>query len=95
MRLIDSGTNGAIEYDLLRDGGVFDIDPTTGFLSLASSLDTETTPRYTGQASGTAEVICSVVAMTWWLRPATVEQWHAAPTQPSLWMLLTSMTTDL
>ncbi|CAI8003227.1 Protocadherin Fat 4 [Geodia barretti] len=42
----DSGTNGAIEYGLLRDGVVFDIDPTTGFLSLTSSLDTETTPSY-------------------------------------------------
>ena len=65
MRLADSGTNGAIEYGLLRDGVVFDIDPTTGFLSLTSSLDTETTPRYSGQASDTAEVICSVLATTW------------------------------
>ena len=40
------GTNGAIVYSLLEDGGVFDIDPSTGYLSLTSTLDTETIPRF-------------------------------------------------
>jgi hypothetical protein len=42
----DTSTNGAITYGLLENGGVFDIDPSTGYLSLSATLDTETTPRY-------------------------------------------------
>ena len=41
-----AGTNGDVEYRLLEDGGVFDVDPSTGFLSLSSTLDTELVSRY-------------------------------------------------
>lgn len=42
----DKSTNGDVVYELLEDGGVFDIDPSTGFLSLTSTLDTESISSY-------------------------------------------------
>ena len=50
LRLPASATNGAVVYSLLENGGVFDISPSTGFLSLTATLDKETTPRYTTQS---------------------------------------------
>ena len=95
--MVSPGTNGAVEYGLLEDGGVFDIDPSTGYLSLTSTLDTETTPRYI-LSSPPHTSHCSHVglspAINWWWRHVTEALSHAALTPPYQWTCWTSMTTN-
>ena len=64
-------------YRLLEDGEVFDIDPSTGFLSLTSTLDTEAIPRYIPAATIRQKTGC-VAGMSLWWSPATEERNLAA-----------------